>query len=61
MSFSAGDCEIACAASRPEITADSMQPVSSPLAVQSPAIVRLSKDRSSGDSRLAGLPGSDST
>ena len=42
MSSSAGEDEIACAASLPEITAASTHPASSPHVVQSPAIVKLS-------------------
>src|SRR5215469_13842894 len=57
----AGMPESACAASNPDMTADSMQPESSPVAVQSPAIVRLSNVISSGDIRWSILPGKDCT
>src|SRR5262245_50343202 len=60
MSSSAGDCEIAWAASLPDITADSTQPALKPQSVQSPARVRLSYVRSSGEMRYALLPGSES-
>ncbi len=49
----------ACAASRPDITADSTQPVLSPLAVQSPATVRLSTPGLKGESRNRLLPGTE--
>ena len=51
MSASGGDCDRACAASRPDMTAASTHPSLNPQSVQSPAIVRLSKLRSSGEIR----------
>jgi len=60
MSASAGRAAIACAASRPDITAASTHPELKPQSVQSPQTVRLSYVGSSGEIRYALLPGSDS-